>query len=452
MRNLVIFTLLFVLCIGRCSCYSPFSVIGYNPEDLASDETLFQIYERWQSEHGKAYNGLDEKETRFHIFKSNLLYIDVQNRKNNSFSLGLNQFADLTHDEFKSMYLGTVFRSSRHHSNTSPSIRYKYIEGEQMPESVDWRKNGAVTEVKDQGTCGSCWAFSTVAAVEGVNQIVTGKLISLSEQELVDCDTSTNQGCHGGLMDAAFQFIVENGGIDSEADYPYKAREDACNMKRKKTHVVTIDGYEDVPRHDEKSLQKAVAHQPISVAIESSGRQFQFYKSGVFDGYCGTNLDHGVTLVGYGSADKDYWIVKNSWGPSWGENGFVRMERNIKSSYGKCGIAIQPSYPIKNRLNPPTPSPYHPSPIQPATKCNNFFSCPGGSTCCCAYSFHRLCIHWSCCPYESATCCNDRSHCCPHDFPVCDLKARSCRKSWNHPFGETMLNRTQAKPHSFYNL
>ncbi|KAL7211655.1 hypothetical protein ACSBR2_014496 [Camellia fascicularis] len=202
---------------------------------------------------------------------------------------------------------------------------------------MDWRKKGAATAIKDQGQCGSCWAFSAIAATEGITQLTTGKLISLSEQELVDCDRSSKDvGCEGGYMEDAFDFIVHNKGIAAETTYLYAATDGTCNTQKEASHAAKITGYE-----------KAVANQPVSVSIDASGYEFQFYVTGVFPGVCGTELDHGVTAVGYRTSDAGtkYWLVKNSWGTTWGEEGYIRMQRYIDAKTGLCGIAMDASYP-----------------------------------------------------------------------------------------------------------
>ncbi|KAL9237989.1 hypothetical protein vseg_012473 [Gypsophila vaccaria] len=427
------------------------SIISYEEHPTSrSDDEVMSMYESWLVKHGKNYNALGEKERRFNIFKDNLRFIDQRNAENRSYKLGLNRFADMTNEEYRSKYLGTRPRPETK-LGRSKSDRYAFraAEDESLPESIDWRTKGAVVGVKDQGSCGSCWAFSAIAAVEGINQIVTGDLISLSEQELVECDTTYNEGCNGGNMDKAFEFIIKNGGIDTDDDYPYTGRDGRCDTNRKNAKVVTIDSYEEVPIYDEKSLQKAVANQPVSVAIEGSGRDFQLYHSGIFTGTCGTSLDHGVAAVGYGSENGlDYWIVKNSWGLSWGERGYIRMQRNTKSA-GLCGIAVEPFYPIKEGANPPNPGPTPPSPVAPPSPsvCDDYYSCADRTTCCCVFDYDGYCFEWGCCPLEAATCCEDNESCCPHDFPVCNIYAGTCSLGKNTPLQVKALKRTPAKRH-----
>uniref|UniRef100_A0A0R0I0K6 Granulins domain-containing protein n=1 Tax=Glycine max TaxID=3847 RepID=A0A0R0I0K6_SOYBN len=239
--------------------------------------------------------------------------------------------------------------------------------------------------------------------------------------------------------------LCKMGGIDTEEDYPYHAKDNTCDPNRKNARVVTIDGYEDVPTNDEKSLMKAVANQPVSVAIEAGGMEFQLYQSGVFTGRCGTNLDHGVVAVGYGTENgTDYWLVRNSWGSAWGENGYIKLERNVQNTEtGKCGIAIEASYPIKNGANPPNPGPSPPSPATPSIVCDEYYSCNSGTTCCCLFEYRGFCFGWGCCPIESATCCPDQTSCCPPDFPFCD-DSGSCLLSRDNPFGVKALRRTPA--------
>ncbi|KAG6545013.1 hypothetical protein Mapa_013705 [Marchantia paleacea] len=315
--------------------------------EFPAEEFNRNLFESWMHQQSKIYSDEAEKSARFNIFKANLRRIEEHNSKPSSYKLGLTKFADLSQEEFKAKYLKTRFRRNDR-SSQAPTFSYANVEA--VPKAVDWRKKGAVTAIKDQGECGSCWAFSTIGGVEGINQIRTGNLVSLSEQELVSCDVTANtQGCEGGYMDYGYEFIAQNGGVDSERDYPYTAEDDSCNSHKEKKVAATITSYEDVPANSEKDLQKAVANQPVSVAIDAGDGDFQLYTSGIYDGTCGTELDHGVVAVGYGtSGGTDFWIVKNSWGESWGEEGYIRMQRNVDAPEGLCGIAMEASYPTKS--------------------------------------------------------------------------------------------------------
>ncbi|XP_039160010.1 senescence-specific cysteine protease SAG39-like [Eucalyptus grandis] len=309
---------------------------------LQRDDPVYEMHGQWMARYGRVYKDVEERQSRFEIFKANVQAIESFNQANDKpYRLGVNHFADLTNEEFKAR---NRFKS---HMCATEAASFRYENITTVPSSMDWRKKGAVTPVKNQGQCGCCWAFSAVAAVEGINEITTGKLISLSEQELVDCDVGgQDQGCEGGWMDSAFQF-VEKHGLTTETNYPYKGTDGKCNVKSESNRAVIIKGYEDVPANSEGALLKAVANQPVSVAIDAGGFDFQFYSSGVFTGACGTELDHGVTAVGYGTSDDGtkFWLVKNSWGEEWGEKGYIRMQRDVSAKEGLCGIAMKASYP-----------------------------------------------------------------------------------------------------------
>ncbi|XP_042517019.1 senescence-specific cysteine protease SAG12-like [Macadamia integrifolia] len=342
-------------CCCLCICLAISLALGFlashaeGRTSLTGMLSMMDRHELWMGEHGRVYKDAKEKEKRFLVFKKNVERIEAFNKAGNKpYKLSVNGFADLENEEFKAARTGYMMKSTGQSSSSNRVFKYHNVTV--VPISFDWRRKGAVTPIKDQGQCGCCWAFSAVAAIEGITQLKTGKLISLSEQELVDCDINgIDQGCEGGLMDSAFQFIQQNHGLTTESSYPYQGIDGNCSTEKAIYHSAKITGYEDVPANNEQALLNAVANQPVSVAIEGSGFSFQFYSSGVFTGECGTNLDHAVTAIGYG-VNKDgtkYWLIKNSWGTSWGENGFMKIQRDVTQKEGLCGLAMKASYPTK---------------------------------------------------------------------------------------------------------
>jgi C1A family cysteine protease len=297
----------------------------------------------WVEKYGKVYATEEEYKYREVVFTKNAMAIEARNAEQSHVVLGLNKFADLTPEEFWGTHKTTP--KTRALRGTPAPLFYGTL-----PTSVDWVAAGAVTPVKNQGQCGSCWSFSTTGSVEGAWFIKHGQLISLSEQQLVDCSSAYgNMGCNGGLMDNAFQYIIANHGICSEADYPYISAGGANETCHSCTPVATLASYVDVTPKNETALMVAVAQQPVSVAVEADGLDWQFYFGGVVKDACGTNLDHGVLVVGYGTdaTAGDFWKVKNSWGPDWGEQGYIRLGRGASfAPNGECGILLSASYPI----------------------------------------------------------------------------------------------------------
>jgi len=295
----------------------------------------------WMQKHNKVYT-TSEFQNRYTIFKSNMDYARDWNAQNTGTVLGMTFLADLTNAEYQSIYLGTKINVE-----STPVPKASNVE-DTYNATVDWRNKNVVTPIKNQGQCGSCWSFSTTGSTEGAHALKTGNLVSLSEQNLMDCSTSYgNQGCNGGLMDQAFQYIIANKGIDTEESYPYQGVQGTCQYNAANSGA-TLSSFKDIPKGDEATLQTAVTQQPVSVAIDASHISFQLYTSGIYyDILCSaTRLDHGVLVVGYGTDTTDnraYWIVKNSWGTTWGQEGYLYMSKDRNNN---CGIATSASYPI----------------------------------------------------------------------------------------------------------
>ncbi|KAL7834655.1 hypothetical protein SRHO_G00289020 [Serrasalmus rhombeus] len=315
------------------------------------DRQLDAHWQLWKSWNSKNYHEKEEGWRRM-VWEKNLKKIELHNLEfsmgKHTYRLGMNHFGDMTNEEFRQVMTGYKSSSNRK-SRGSLFMEPNFLE---VPKQVDWREKGYVTPVKDQGQCGSCWAFSTTGSLEGQHFRKTGNLVALSEQNLMDCSRPQgNAGCNGGFADQGFQYVKDNNGIDSEESYPYLAKDDETCHYDPQFSSANVTGFVDIPSGNERALMKAVAAiGPISVAIDASHESFQFYQSGIYyEKECSReDLDHGVVAVGYGyeGADEDgkkYWIVKNSWSKKWGNKGYIYM---AKDRQNHCGIASSASYPL----------------------------------------------------------------------------------------------------------
>ncbi|XP_030250979.1 cathepsin L1-like [Sparus aurata] len=322
--------LLFSLCLGAAATL---------------DSKLDFQWDLWKKTHEKTYQNEVEEVSRRELWEENLMLITKHNLEASmglhTYEMGMNYMGDLTPEEFLQSY-ATYIPPTDIPRAPSP---FNGTSSPRVPGTIDWRKKGYVTKVKNQGRCGSCWAFSAVGALEGQLFKKTGKLVDLSPQNLVDCSFKYgNLGCKHGWAHKAFQYVMDNQGIDSEASYPYTGRESKCSYDSR-YRAANCSQYYFLPQGDERALKQALATiGPISVAIDSSRNGFQFYKRGVYtDPSCAKETNHVVLAVGYGTLNgQDYWLVKNSWGTNWGEEGYIRMARNKND---QCGIAMYACYP-----------------------------------------------------------------------------------------------------------
>jgi len=321
----------------------------YKVGSLSFTSEVDALFERFKADYAKAYYDEHDESFRKSVFAANLNKIRSHNAEadagKHTYTLGMNEFGDMTWEEFHARYTG--FNRNASLEEDRPK-KFQDLSHVKVAESVDWVESGAVTGVKNQGSCGSCWSFSSTGGVEGAWFLAKNQLVSLSEQQLMDCSKAEgNKGCEGGLMDNAFKYYVNTKGACTEESYPYEMK-DHFFCQSSCEAVATIDDYSDVEQSEE-GLAKALSQQPVSVAIEADQDAFQLYKDGVMTGTCGTKLDHGVLAVGYGSmGENQYWKVKNSWGTSWGMDGYILLEKGKDQEGGQCGILLSASYPVVN--------------------------------------------------------------------------------------------------------
>jgi cathepsin F len=298
-------------------------------------DTVFQQFLAFKNQYNKQYKNIDEFIARFSVFEHNVNRLEITN-STVYHTVGLTKYADMTEQEFRRMYLNLKIDPTFMGTNGNDFLK-TLLDGD-APDSYDWRNNGAVSPIKDQGQCGSCWAFSTIGNIEGLHAIKAGKIVTYSEQQLVDCDT-VDGGCNGGLMENAFEYLKSAGGVETESDYPYTAEDDTCAFVIAKAvkDVKVVDKVVNKEMDEKEMKEFLFKNGPLAIALNAI--PLQTYTSGILDldaHACNPQeLNHGVTLVGYGNeGGKDFWIVKNSWGADWGEKGYFRIARG-KST---CGI------------------------------------------------------------------------------------------------------------------
>lgn len=313
---------------------------AYNSVDKTSVTYPTPVYDswaHWKKHNGKSYGTNTEEEYRLKMYANNFQYIGDNQKPEHTFEMNLNKFADLGLDEFVANFGGIQWFLEQQHKGEETRLP----KPENFAESKDWT-GVATTPVKNQGSCGSCWAFASTGGIEGAYAVKTGHIHSFSEQQLVDCSTA-NHGCNGGMMMGAYDYVKENG-ILQESEYAYTGQEGHCQYSTKVSNpeaLTKVTGYTMVPSGDESQLAIALDKQPVSVAIMATSA-VQLYKHGIFnDSSCGGGINHGVLAVGYAS---DYFKVKNSWGENWGESGFIRFARTGDAS-GMCSITTVPVYP-----------------------------------------------------------------------------------------------------------
>jgi len=297
-----------------------------------SSDNIESEFSRWANAFAKVYTH-EEFQYRLSIFTSNLDRIQQLNEASDSASFGLNKFADLTPEEFKTFYFGYNPSGSSH---PKEALEFTTVA---VPDTFDWVAKGKVTPVKNQEQCGSCWAFSATENIESVwmiaKDLTTATFAPLAPQQIVDCDT-TDGGCNGGDTITAFQYVIKAGGMDTEASYPYRAINEACHFKPADVEAkISAYRYATTTRNEGEMKAATAMVAPLSICVDAES--WQFYTSGVMkSSQCERNLDHCVQITGYNTATgTPYWEVRNSWGTEWGENGFIRLEYGTNT----CGLA-----------------------------------------------------------------------------------------------------------------